>query len=171
MYKTRGTRAVLSTRNGNSSDGEEESNSVSAERAANNKRKGSGGKLGSIAEKRQNTTKNVAKEKVNEKTKHVSVNIVSSDDHHTSMPVLPDATKSNKLNVARATTPLDEYVQMRMDHGGTTTLENEKRVVQRYVRETLFSKVKFITNNIDLEYTGTSLLLLPVYLLPRKKQC
>lgn len=48
----------------------------------------------------------------------------------------------------------DEYSQWRIDLGSTTTYDNEKRAVQRYVRETLFSKLKFIRSDHELEHSG-----------------
>jgi len=50
--------------------------------------------------------------------------------------------------------PVEEYLQMRTEQGGITAFENEKRAVQRFVRETLFAKVKFVTSDVDLEYSG-----------------
>jgi len=48
-----------------------------------------------------------------------------------------------------------EYLDWRKTEGiETTTLEYQKREVQRYVREKLFSKLKFITGDDELEYTG-----------------
>ena len=53
-----------------------------------------------------------------------------------------------------ASTPQEEYHHWRAEQGSATTFDNDKRAVHRYVRETLFSKLKFITRDSELDYTG-----------------
>jgi hypothetical protein len=48
----------------------------------------------------------------------------------------------------------EDFVLWRMEQGCTTTLDNEKRNVERFVREDLFPKVKFVTEDKELEYKG-----------------
>jgi hypothetical protein len=48
----------------------------------------------------------------------------------------------------------DSFVEWRSEQGGTVSFENDKRAVQRYVRETLFSNLKFLRSEGELEYTG-----------------
>jgi len=102
--------------------------------------------------------------------KHVSVSIVESRDTRidgngatTSDDVIvPAAESTRRSNTAwmqpttRSLNPVESYLQMRLDQAGTTMLENEKRAVQRFVREHLFSKVKFITSDVELDYCGMS---------------
>jgi hypothetical protein len=55
-------------------------------------------------------------------------------------------------------TAKEGYVDLRRVQGGITTFDNAKRTVERYVRDTLFSMKKFITNDCELEYSGKELL-------------
>jgi hypothetical protein len=48
----------------------------------------------------------------------------------------------------------EAYIKWRNEQGNTTTLEEEKRSVQRYVKETLFSRLKFIRKDQELDYDG-----------------
>jgi hypothetical protein len=48
----------------------------------------------------------------------------------------------------------DSFVEWRLGQGGTVSFENDKRAVQWYVRETLFSNLKFLWSEGELEYTG-----------------
>jgi len=48
----------------------------------------------------------------------------------------------------------EEFLKFRNELGSTTTVANEKRAVQRFVRETLFAKLKFISCDSELEYSG-----------------
>jgi len=58
-------------------------------------------------------------------------------------------------SAAAAQKRTSEYLEWRKTEGvETTTLEDQKRAVQRYVREKLFSKLKFITSDDELDYTG-----------------
>jgi hypothetical protein len=102
--------------------------------------------------------------------KHVSVCVVESrepmieDDGATTRAVIvpraAEPTESNRASLqqpaARTLNPVESYLQMRLDQAGTTNFENEKRAVQRFVRETVFSKVKFITSDVELDYSGMS---------------
>ena len=56
--------------------------------------------------------------------------------------------------VAPACGDATQYLQWRQQQGNTMTFEEENRTVQRYVRDTLFPKVKFITNDNKLVYKG-----------------
>ena len=48
----------------------------------------------------------------------------------------------------------DKYTKWLMDQDGMIQVDQLKRQVQTYVRETLFTKVKFITDDSELEYVG-----------------
>jgi len=66
--------------------------------------------------------------------------------------------RTNSSGVSRnevSCSEADEYVKWRKEQGGTTTSEDIKGGIQRFVRDKLFSMVKFITSDKDLEYTGT----------------
>ena len=52
------------------------------------------------------------------------------------------------------TTPQQEYIKWRELQAGISSVEDAKRVVQTFVRETLFPKLKFIMSDIELEYVG-----------------
>ena len=58
------------------------------------------------------------------------------------------------------TTPQQEYIKWRELQAGISSVEDAKRVVQTYVRETLFPKLKFIMSDIELEYVGKSVELI-----------
>ena len=66
-------------------------------------------------------------------------------DHIIKTPRTESTISSNQL---------DDYSQWRIDLGSTTTYDNEKRAVQRYVRETLFSKLMFFRSDNELEPSG-----------------
>jgi hypothetical protein len=67
--------------------------------------------------------------------------------------VSPRTTESTIASTT-ASQQQDSYVQWREEQGGITTFENDKRLVQRHVRDTLFSMVKFIRCDSELDYTG-----------------
>jgi len=46
------------------------------------------------------------------------------------------------------------FVRWSNNQAGTTTMAENKRALQRYVRETLFTRVKFITSDVELELDG-----------------
>jgi len=48
----------------------------------------------------------------------------------------------------------EAFVEWRNEQGGIVLLDNEERLVRKFVRDTLFSKVKFITCDSELEYKG-----------------
>jgi hypothetical protein len=50
--------------------------------------------------------------------------------------------------------PLDEYPKFANDLGGTTDIDSDKRAIKRFTRETLFSKLKFLNTDAELDYTG-----------------
>jgi hypothetical protein len=47
-----------------------------------------------------------------------------------------------------------EYVEWRKQQGGTTSLQEQRHTVHRYVRTKLFPKLKFITCDSELDFTG-----------------
>jgi hypothetical protein len=67
-----------------------------------------------------------------------------------STPHTLSTTSSTSNNISLG----DTYVKWKLLQGGTTTIDDNKRAVQQYVRQTLFSKVKFIICDSELEYTG-----------------
>jgi hypothetical protein len=114
------------------------------------------------------------------KFKSIPVNIVSSmQTSTTSNPVVNPLTLEREL-VAEAQSKLnsiqrdamvvtctprtestisslavDDYPKFANDLCGTTNLDNEKRAIKRFTRETLFTKLKFINGDSELDYTGT----------------
>lgn len=70
-------------------------------------------------------------------------------------PAAASAARSGTSSSLSSNTAPQNYVNWVIDQGGTTTFENDKRSVQRYVRETLFSDIKFLVEDNELDYTGT----------------
>jgi hypothetical protein len=66
--------------------------------------------------------------------------------HFTAAPTITSTTTVNEQQ--------QEYLKWRADQGSIITFDNQKRSVQKYVRETLWSKVKFITADEELCYDG-----------------
>ena len=52
----------------------------------------------------------------------------------------------------------EDFLEWRKNEGLMVTFVNEERNVRKYVRDTLFSKLKFITSDSMLDYIGKSLL-------------
>ena len=48
----------------------------------------------------------------------------------------------------------ESFIGWRAEQGGTVAFDNDKRAVQRFVRESLFSNLKFLRSEEELEYTG-----------------
>lgn len=73
------------------------------------------------------------------------------------LPFVPtpqaEASRSGNSTLTTTTGP-EHYVNWKIDQGGTTNIENDKRSVQRYVRDTLFADIKFLVEDEELEYTG-----------------
>jgi hypothetical protein len=121
-----------------------------------------------------NKTTNIAA-----KSKSIPVNIVSTTESSTtSKPVhpltlnreldaedQPSKLRSQQLDAmvvsctprtesTISSLPIDDYTKFVNDLGGTTNLDNEKRAIKRFTRETLFTKLKFINGDSELDYTG-----------------
>ena len=60
---------------------------------------------------------------------------------------------SNTIGVTNITLG-DEYVDWRQKQGAITSLDDEKEDVKKFVRKHLFPKLKFITSDTELQYTG-----------------
>lgn len=48
----------------------------------------------------------------------------------------------------------ESFIDWRAGQGGTVAFDSERRAVQRFVRETLFSNLKFLRSENELEYNG-----------------
>jgi len=68
--------------------------------------------------------------------------------------ITPRSDSGGGGTVAKRSKKGESYVDWSNSQVGTATIADNKRSVQRYVRETLFAKVKFITCDEELEYTG-----------------
>jgi hypothetical protein len=78
-----------------------------------------------------------------------------NDEASSARKSMVESTPRNTTDMTAAmVSNSQQYVDWRVDQGNTTTAEDEKRAVQRYAREKLFAKVKFITCDSELEYTG-----------------
>lgn len=61
---------------------------------------------------------------------------------------------SESITMSTATMRKDAYVEWRNAQGQMVSFSTVERSVRKYARDTLFSKVKFITLDSQLEYTG-----------------
>ena len=65
-----------------------------------------------------------------------------------------DSILTPKTMESSITSNSKTYQNWRDEHGGIITLESKKQQVRRYVRDTLFTKVKFITADKELDFSG-----------------
>jgi hypothetical protein len=110
---------------------------------------------------------------------NVKVNIITAtrSDAGSSITVDPISNLNQHIHgegssqkstvMVASSTPKESYVELRLMQGGITSIENEKRAIQRYVRDTLFSMKKFITKAVELEYTGKKMLVFEIKRLKR----
>jgi hypothetical protein len=87
-------------------------------------------------------------------------NLHHGEQHHqTSMPI--DEEESNGANGEahsnQNSNQQQQYKEWRAQQGNMVSLEEQRRNVQRYVRNKLFQKVKFITADDELDYKQSKL--------------
>jgi len=114
-----------------------------------------------------NSNKQVNKSNV-QQPRSVSVSVVTANTKHSSNDTASSLTHEDHENaqlgqlgnnksggsVTDNRSKQDKYTKWLMDQDGMIQVDQLKRQVQTYVRETLFTKVKFITDDSELEYVG-----------------
>jgi hypothetical protein len=79
--------------------------------------------------------------------------------HQTSMPIDEEESNGGKgeAHSNQSNNQYQEYKEWRAQQGNMVSLEEQRRNVQRYVRNKLFQKVKFITADDKLDYKQSKL--------------
>jgi hypothetical protein len=175
-----GSRTALGKRNSNDS-GDSNGNNINKNSKKNKKthhkhqeNQGTNDALKASSREDINRDESENSNNIRQHQNHVQVNIMSTatrSEASSSLTAEPITNLSNHIRnegssqkkifqpglertASIAPTPKESYVEMRLGQGGMTSFENDKRAIERYVRETLFSMKKFVTKEIELEFTG-----------------
>jgi hypothetical protein len=84
--------------------------------------------------------------------------IVSNNVAPTENLIATSTTQNKDDSAAASSTQQQQFLVWLAEQGSAPILQDEKDEVQRHVRKHLFPKVKFIRNDIELQYTGMSFL-------------
>ena len=79
---------------------------------------------------------------------------ITNEDEHLPNEGIIDSILTPKTMESSITSNSKTYQNWRDEHGGIIMLESKKQQVRRYVRDTLFTKVKFITADKELDFSG-----------------
>jgi hypothetical protein len=109
----------------------------------------------SLTSSGQNSGKYRAEPRVLEETLLPERNSTRSTLSRVINPATPASPASLvTANANRVKEQRDQYLGWRNEQGHIVTFNSEERSVRKYARDTLFAKVKFITSDSELDYTG-----------------